>query len=87
MTPMATQLTFEGLIDELFGIDCCKFIINNRFNFYNHCLIIFCYNIGTVELPADKFVSEEDNVNTLTRKKIVLNSNDEIFDETRYAFY
>jgi len=24
MTPMATQLTFEGLIDELFGIDCCK---------------------------------------------------------------
>uniref|UniRef100_A0A2S2PDZ3 Vacuolar protein sorting-associated protein 33A n=1 Tax=Schizaphis graminum TaxID=13262 RepID=A0A2S2PDZ3_SCHGA len=60
MTPMATQLTFEGLIDELFGIDCC-----------------------TVELPADKFVSEEDNVNTLTRKKLVLNSNDEIFAETR----
>lgn len=24
MTPMATQLTFEGLIDELFGINCCK---------------------------------------------------------------
>jgi hypothetical protein len=31
MTPMATQLTFEGLIDELFGIDCCKFILNNGF--------------------------------------------------------
>lgn len=26
MTPMVTQLTFEGLIDELFGIDCCKLI-------------------------------------------------------------
>ncbi|XP_025409847.1 vacuolar protein sorting-associated protein 33A [Sipha flava] len=60
MTPMATQLTFEGLIDELFGIDCC-----------------------TVELPANKFVSDEENVNTLTHKKIVLNSNDEIFAETR----
>lgn len=41
---------------------------------------------GTVEFPADKFVSDEDNVNTLTRKKIVLNSNDEIFAETRYVF-
>jgi len=40
---------------------------------------------GTVELPANKFVSDEDNVNTLTRKKIVLNSNDEIFAETRYT--
>jgi hypothetical protein len=42
--------------------------------------------LGTVELPADKFVSEEDNVNTLTHKKLVLNSNDEIFAETRYIF-
>ncbi|VVC35846.1 Hypothetical protein CINCED_3A007180 [Cinara cedri] len=60
MTPMVTQLTFEGLIDELFGIDCC-----------------------TVALPADKFVSEEENVNMLTQKKIILNSSDEIFAETR----
>ncbi|XP_050427977.1 vacuolar protein sorting-associated protein 33A [Adelges cooleyi] len=60
LTPMATQLTFEGLIDELYGIDCC-----------------------TVELPADKFVSEEGNSNVLSHKKIVLNSSDEIFAETR----
>lgn len=38
---------------------------------------------GTVELPADKFNSEEENINVLTQKKIVLNSNDEIFAETR----
>lgn len=50
-----------------------------------HITIVLSYFVsGTVELPADKFVSEEDNVNTLTRKKIVLNSNDEIFAETRY---
>jgi len=35
MTPMATQLTFEGLIDELFGIDCCKSFFNNRFFIIN----------------------------------------------------
>jgi len=52
---------------------------------FNYCVIIF-FVLGTVELPADKFVSEEDNVNTLARKKIVLNSNDEIFAETRYTF-
>lgn len=39
--------------------------------------------LGTVELPAEKFVSEEENINVLTPKKIVLNSNDEIFAETR----
>lgn len=39
--------------------------------------------LGTVELPANQFVSDEENVNTLTNKKIVLNSNDEIFAETR----
>lgn len=39
--------------------------------------------LGTVELPAEKFVSEEENVNILTRKKIILNSNDEIYAETR----
>lgn len=83
MTPMATQLTFEGLIDELFGIDCCKFILNNRFNYL---IILLNFDLGTVELPADKFVSEEDNANTLTCKKLVLNSNDEIFAETRYIF-
>ncbi|XP_050526937.1 vacuolar protein sorting-associated protein 33A [Daktulosphaira vitifoliae] len=60
LTPMATQLTFEGLIDELFGIDCC-----------------------TVELPAEKFVSDEENKNVLSLRKIVLNSSDEIFAETR----
>jgi hypothetical protein len=42
-----------------------------------------CIILGTVELPANKFVSDEENVNTLTHKKIVLNSNDEIFAETR----
>lgn len=41
MTPMATQLTFEGLIDELFGIDCCKFILNEKLHFHN-CVIKFC---------------------------------------------
>lgn len=39
MTPMVTQLTFEGLIDELFGIDCCKLIIDSIcFLYYITCL-------------------------------------------------
>lgn len=27
LTPMAIQLTYEGLIDELFGIDCCLYLL------------------------------------------------------------
>lgn len=45
--------------------------------------MLYNFFLGTVELPAEKFVSEEDNVNTLIPKKIILSSNEEIYAETR----
>lgn len=39
-----------------------------------------------MQLPANKFMSEEENEN-LSCKKIVLNSNDEIFAETRQVIF
>ncbi|XP_039288228.1 vacuolar protein sorting-associated protein 33A [Nilaparvata lugens] len=61
LSPLATQLTYEGLIDEIFEI-----------------------NNTTVQLPADKFNSEDEPSEIMAGKKqVILNSAEELFAEIR----
>ncbi|KAK3088447.1 hypothetical protein FSP39_019326 [Pinctada imbricata] len=63
LTPLLSQLTYDGLIDEIFGI-----------------------NNTSVKLPPEKFMtgnqSQEDSIPT-EKKKIILNSSDELYAELR----
>jgi len=66
LSALATQLTYEGLIDEFYGI-----------------------NNATVNLPAEKFSSQGDDVNfsrvaaSTEKKQVMLNSKEELYVDLR----
>ncbi|XP_052712538.1 vacuolar protein sorting-associated protein 33A-like isoform X1 [Crassostrea angulata] len=62
LTPLLSQLTYDGLIDEIFGI-----------------------NNTSVKLPPEKFVSSSQSPEDAPteKKKIILNSSDELYGELR----
>ena len=91
ITPLLTQLTYEGLIDELVGIKNCKHF------FYQTLILYQC--IAHVEIPASILSPPEDKVaasssaattSTSTaalrreaKKKYQLASSDTLFAELR----
>lgn len=96
LTPLATQLTYEGLIDEIYGITngLNKTLVN--FCFWGFFFLCVCsiywaafslWPTGYVKLPPEKFAEKkqgEASKDLLTeRKKLQLNSAEELYAEIR----
>lgn len=82
LSPLVTQLTYEGLIDELYGISNCEF----EFASETYSMNLFNINhfSGNVKLPAERFGGQEEDFSDTARDKtLILNSADEIFTEIR----
>lgn len=91
LTPLATQLTYEGLIDEIYGITNGK-IFKGLFHFEWNLIIkinksLFCYSKGYVKLPPEKFAQKKQGEGSkdlpTEPKKLQLNSAEELYAEIR----
>lgn len=84
VTPLCTQLTYEGLIDETMSIKHCKFL---------HYLHFIWHFLGFVELDANlvnannptapKGPPAAPSASPTKKKKYVLNSSDKLFGQLR----
>lgn len=68
LTPLKTQFTYEGMIDEMFGINSCEWSINK----------------GFVELDNSIFTERAGPSSLQTKsKKVLLNETDLVFKDIR----
>lgn len=82
ITPMMIQLTYEGLIDENFGIKYSKLDTNEEVFIFN-----FLLPKAQLEIPQEKIKkpNQDDKLNVVEMKKsiVILNSSDSLFAEIR----
>lgn len=93
LTPLATQLTYEGLIDEIYGITngkCMKKCVRTPKkdflnSFSNHHTLVAL--TGYVKLPPEKFAQKKQGEGgkdlPTEPKKLQLNSAEELYAEIR----
>lgn len=75
LTPLVTQLTYEGLIDEFYGIHNSKLLKSvTRVHKENHTFQLKLRSVDQVKLPEDKFGET---------KVFMLNSGEELYTELR----
>lgn len=77
VTPMVTQLTYEGLIDEVYGIKNSKIFDTFFYRNTNSCILANC------NFPGDKFSNGEQSDEPNEFKKVSLTSKDELFAQLR----
>ena len=86
ITPMMTQLTYEGMIDENIGIKYSLNFIKQKFKKTFHLKCKF-YLKAQFEIPQDRIKKSNspDAVNVVEMKKsiVILNSADSLFSEMR----
>lgn len=95
VTPLLTQLTYEGLIDELFDMKCGQSWIFINITATIHVIKL---NLGVVKLPKEKFAASDDTAATSTNeendrlprakvsselKELMLSRTDDLFMELR----
>lgn len=91
LTPLVTQLTYEGLIDEIFGIKNSNTIlyIHTYMHIYINIYIYYIFRLATVHLPPEKFHNLDDSPTVMSldkKEQIILNSGEELFAEIRCAY-
>lgn len=87
VSPIVTQLTYEGLIDEFYGIKHSK----SWLTFYCHNNLIPISIIDTAKLPGEKFQSTSGGQSPRSDdnavKSVVLNSSEELYSELRFVVF